>query len=70
MSDYTEGYKQCMSDFEHEFSRSMKANGGCKTTQQAWQVVNDLAYWTHKQALHIKQMVHEPQEEAIYMVFK
>lgn len=63
--EYTEGYKACLREFDAYLHNSMKRHGGCVTPGQAWDVMNDVAYFTHQQALRL----HRAQQESTPVVF-
>jgi len=47
MSSFTEGYKACIHDISDFLNHSIKAHGGCKTPQQAVDVLNSVIYHLH-----------------------
>lgn len=53
--EYQAGYEQCMKDVEENLAESIERYNGCKTPNDAWQVVNAIAYFTHEQHIKIRE---------------
>lgn len=60
--EYTEGYAQCMKDFEEYLNESILRNGGAVTGIQAFNVMSEIALWTHHQVLKIRELTRTPKE--------
>jgi hypothetical protein len=60
---FIDGYKTCMKDFEEFLHKTITHHDGVTNGLQAFQAISDLAYWTHTQQLHIKQM--QPEQNGI-----